>query len=85
MWHTAAVVGSPLYCLVHVQPFTDTTLHAVQGDCFYKNNTDGATFDAWFKVGSLATKDANCYCYALNHFEGEHALSMFNKQLQWCL
>lgn len=71
--HTSTTKGS-FYLLV--QPFTHTLWLAAQGTCFYKNNTDGATFDAWFKVGSLATKDANCYCYALNHFEGKHRLQL---------
>lgn len=42
----------------------------LQGACFYKNNTDG-TFDFWRKERTLAFSRANCYCYALNRFEGE--------------
>ena len=42
----------------------------LQDACFYKNNTDG-TFDFWCKERTFAFSKANCYCYALDRFEGE--------------
>lgn len=48
----------------------------MQVDCFYKNNTDTNTFDVWIKESGLALRDANCYCDALNRFEGAHALAI---------
>lgn len=42
-------------------------------NCFYKNITStavGGTYDYWAKYQGLAFDEANCYCYALNHFEG---------------
>lgn len=52
---------------------------ALQVDCFYKNNTDTDTFDFWIKESGLALQDANCYCYALDRFEGAHALAICSR------
>lgn len=43
---------------------------SLQGACYYKN-TSGDTFDFWVKKSGSAFSEANCYCYALNRFEGE--------------
>jgi hypothetical protein len=49
--------------LFHSEPLV------LQDACFYKNNTDG-TFDFWRKERTFAFSKANCYCYALDRFEG---------------
>ena len=44
-------------------------LAPAQGTCFYRNSS-GNTYDFWVKVPGLARNNGNCYCYALDQFQG---------------
>jgi hypothetical protein len=42
----------------------------LQGSCFQRKGLAG-TVDYWVKLPGLALVNGNCYCYALDMFQGE--------------
>lgn len=77
---TTASKGYYILSLLHVHTATtavhevaDTALRCLQGSCFQCRNPAGTT-DYWVKLPGLALVNGNCYCYALDMFQGEQQM-----------